>query len=75
MKKDMVNAPPHYNHGSIQPIDFIEDHKLGFNDGNALKYIARHKHKGTDFQVLEKAIWYLKREVERIKKENINENN
>ena len=67
-KKDMVNKPPHYNMGSIQPIDFIEDHGLGFNDGNALKYITRHKHKGTPVQDLEKAIWYLKREIKLIEK-------
>lgn len=67
MKKDMVNKPLHYNQGKIQPIDFIEDQGLGFSDGNAVKYIARHKHKGTAIQDLEKAIWYLNRKIKRIK--------
>jgi len=75
MRNDMINNPPHYNQGNIQPIDFIEDKNLGFNDGNAVKYIARHRHKGTAIQDLEKAIWYLKREIKRLKKENVNENN
>lgn len=40
-KVDPVNHPPHYTDGKIEVIDFIEDKKLGFHLGNAVKYIAR----------------------------------
>ena len=42
----------------------IEDWNLGFNTGNAIKYIARAMHKGKLTEDLEKAIWYLRREID-----------
>jgi len=33
--------------------------------GNAVKYISRAEHKGNKQQDLEKAIWYLNRELSR----------
>ena len=54
--------------GNIEPIDAIEDWDLGFNLGNAVKYIARHKHKGKPLEDLKKALWYLSREIERLSK-------
>lgn len=63
-KESKVNHPSHYNTGKIEVIDFIEDQKLGFNDGNAVKYTSRAKHKGNRRQDIEKAIWYLNRELE-----------
>lgn len=62
---DPIN-PPHYQAGSIQPIDAIEDWKLGFSLGNAVKYIARHQHKGAPLEDLKKARWYLDREIQRL---------
>jgi hypothetical protein len=64
-----VDHPPHYNSGSIEVIDAIEDWELGFSLGNAVKYIARAGKKSpeTYIQDLEKAIWYLNRELQRIK--------
>lgn len=59
---DRVNHPPHYNQGKIEPIDVIEDWKLGFHDGNALKYIARWRHKN-GVEDLRKARWYLDRPI------------
>lgn len=59
---DVVAHPPHYNGGKIEVIDAIEDWLLGFNDGNVVKYVARHRMKGTPTQDLEKALWYLIRE-------------
>ena len=67
-KKEKVNSPDHYNAGSIEVIDAIEDWNLGFNDGNAIKYIARHKHKEDPTQDIEKAIWYLQRHLNNLKK-------
>lgn len=60
---DMVNHPPHYTAGGIETIDFIEAKKLNYNLGNAVKYITRADHKGNRKQDLEKAVWYLTREM------------
>lgn len=59
-----INHPDHYNVGEFEVIDVIEDWKLNFNLGNAIKYIARAEYKGDKEKDLEKAIWYLKREIE-----------
>jgi hypothetical protein len=63
-KSDPVNHPAHYKVGGIETIDFIEAKRLNYNMGNAVKYITRADHKGSRKQDLEKAIWYLKRELE-----------
>lgn len=63
-----VDHPYHYNFGTIEAIDVIEDWNLGFNLGNAVKYIARCDHKGSSIEDLEKAAWYLQREIELRKK-------
>ena len=65
-----VNHPKHYNSGKIEVIDAIEDWGLGFNDGNVIKYVARHKHKGKPIEDLEKAKWYLERLIQQLKQEN-----
>ena len=64
---DPVRKPAHYTYGSIEAITVIEDWKLNFNMGNALKYIARADHKGNKQQDIKKAIWYLERELHGIK--------
>ena len=68
---DPVNHPSHYTDGKIEVIDFIEDKGLGFHLGNAVKYIARAGKKDPDKAVedLEKARWYLDREISRRKEE------
>lgn len=63
-EKDMVNHPPHYQHG-IEPIDYIESHNLNFNLGNVIKYVSRAQFKGTEAEDLKKAKWYLEREINR----------
>lgn len=64
---DNVNHPAHYTDGNIEVIDFIEDKKLGYHLGNAVKYIARAGKKDPDKYVedLQKAVWYLQREIKR----------
>jgi hypothetical protein len=62
---DTIKWPKHYNTGKIQPIDAIEDWKLDFRLANAVKYIARHEHKGQSKRDLEKAIWYIQRFIEK----------
>jgi hypothetical protein len=66
---EAVNHPSHYNTGKIEVIDFIEDQKLNFNTGNAVKYIARagKKNPEKEQEDIEKAIWYLQRELNRFK--------
>jgi hypothetical protein len=63
---DAVDHPAHYG-GADNPyeaIKVIEAWKLGFNLGNAVKYISRHQHKGTALEDLKKARWYLEREIQ-----------
>lgn len=69
-KIDMVNNPPHYcQHSSGIEVIEITEH-MNFCLGNAVKYILRAgiKDPSKDVEDLEKAIWYIKREVERLKK-------
>jgi hypothetical protein len=62
---DPVNHPPHYTaHPSGVECVQIAEH-MGFNLGNALKYIWRADLKGNAIEDLEKASWYLRREIER----------
>jgi len=61
-----VDHPAHYNQGKIEVIDAIEDWGLGFNPGNVVKYVARHRHKGRPLEDLQKAAWYLQREIDRL---------
>jgi hypothetical protein len=60
---DLIDHPPHYTHGDIEPIDFIEAIRAPFHLGNVIKYIARHEHKGTALADLRKARWYLDRYI------------
>jgi hypothetical protein len=66
-KEDLVNSPAHYTAGGIETIDFIEAKNLGYHLGNAVKYISRAGHKGNTLQDLEKAQWYLTREINNLK--------
>lgn len=60
---DEVNQPAHYTSGGIETIDFIEAKQLGYNLGNVVKYISRAGKKGNRLQDLQKAQWYLAREI------------
>ena len=62
---DNVNHPPHYKVGGIETIDFIEAKSLNYNLGNVVKYLTRADHKGNRDEDLQKALWYLNREVMR----------
>lgn len=64
---DLVNNPDHYlsPHG-MEAIDVIEEFGLGFHLGNSVKYILRAGKKDSYIQDLEKAVWYLEREIERV---------
>ena len=65
---DMVNHPPHYKAGGIETIDFIEAKKLGYNLGNVVKYVSRADLKVNKLEDLQKARWYLDREISNLEK-------
>ena len=69
---DNVNHPSHYTDGKIEVIDFIEQKNLNFHRGNAVKYIARagKKDPAKEVEDLRKAVWYLNREIERLRRGN-----
>ena len=54
----------HYKDMVIQPSQFINKNKLLFAEGNAIKYICRHAHKGGK-EDLKKAIHYIEMIIER----------
>jgi ATP-dependent RNA circularization protein (DNA/RNA ligase family) len=60
---DAVNHPAHYtSHPSGVECVTIAEH-FGFNIGNVIKYLWRCEEKGAPIQDLEKAAWYLNREI------------
>lgn len=73
---DPVNHPPHYGgvDNPYEAIKVIEAWDLGFNLGNTVKYVARagkkvDQHGVTQMIIdLEKAAWYLTREIERLRR-------
>ena len=69
----------HYKNMKVQPAQFINENKLLFAEGNAIKYLCRHKQKNQKEDLL-KAKHYIDmaidrdypEEVKEIKKENKN---
>lgn len=69
MTTDLVNRPFHYmQHPSGVECIQITEH-MNFCLGNAMKYIWRAGLKDDAIQDLEKAKWYLERELEKRRKE------
>ncbi len=67
-ENDAVNNPKHYtNHPSGIECIQVTEH-MGFNLGNAMKYIWRCDLKKDAIEDLKKARWYLDREIN--KREN-----
>lgn len=61
---DPIN-PDHYkSHPSGIEVIRITEH-LGFCLGNVVKYVLRAEYKNDAVEDLEKAAWYLRREIER----------
>jgi hypothetical protein len=62
---DPVNHPQHYtSHPSGIEVIQITEH-MNFCLGNAVKYILRADLKGNAVQDLQKARWYIDREIQR----------
>ena len=64
---DPVEMPSHYTQLPVECIDVTEH--FSFAVGNAIKYLWRHQYKGNPIQDLEKAAWYVRREIERLKRD------
>lgn len=70
MQHDPVSSPSHYTaYSGLEVIDLTE--QMNFNRGNAVKYICRAGLKTTanEIEDLEKAAWYIRREIDRLKKD------
>ena len=64
-KHDAVNHPKHYtSHPSGVECIQVTEH-MGFNLGNAVKYIWRADLKADAIEDLKKAKWYIERELMR----------
>ena len=62
---DPVNQPKHYTaHPSGIECIQVTEH-MGFNLGNAVKYIWRCDLKKDAIEDLKKSIWYIQREIDR----------
>lgn len=63
--KELIDHPKHYGDkdNPYETIKVIEAWGLGFNLGNVVKYISRAGKKDFLIQDLEKAKWYLEREI------------
>jgi len=66
---DPVDHPRHYtSHPSGIECIQVTEH-MGFNLGNAVKYIWRADLKNDAIEDLEKAKWYITREIEKRRKQ------
>lgn len=67
--KEAVDHPKHYKSSKFEVIDIIEEFELGFSLGNAIKYVLRagKKDPKKHTEDLEKAVWYLNREISNLK--------
>lgn len=62
--KEKIDHPQHYGGDTVyEAIKVIEAWGLGFNLGNAVKYISRAGRKDNILEDLKKARWYLTREI------------
>lgn len=68
--QDEVNHPKHYisDPSGIECIQIVRHRN--FNIGNAIKYLWRAglKDGNSDIQDLQKAVWYIQDEIERLEK-------
>jgi len=68
---DNVNSPDHYNTGSIECIEYLQDNMswegfTGYLEGNCKKYLHRWRYKTKPLEDLKKARWYLDRLIEEL---------
>ena len=63
----------HYKNLTIQPTEYIMANKLNWCEGNAVKYVTRHRVKGEGLQDLLKARHYINLLIELEYGESIDE--
>jgi len=72
--EDKVDHPNHYTYGKYETIEVIEDWKLGYHIGSAIKYLSRyrHKHKSKTKQIedLKKAVFFINRMIKVLKEDD-----
>jgi len=69
-----IDKPAHYvSKSGMEAIEIIEAFDLNFNLGNVVKYVLRAGKKECKRTDLEKAKWYLEREMAKACKEDIKE--
>lgn len=68
--KKIISKPSHYTFSKIEVIDAIEEWGLNYHRGNVVKYIVRagRKNKNKEIEDLEKAAWYVQREIRRLQR-------
>ena len=65
---DPIDHPEHYTFGTIEPIDVIEDWRLGHHLACVVRYVCRAEHKGSEIDDLRKAAWYLARRIRQLER-------
>jgi translation initiation factor 2B subunit (eIF-2B alpha/beta/delta family) len=67
--KESIDHPEHYGgkDNIYEAIKIIEAWDLNFSLGNVIKYVLRAYSKSKTLEDLQKARWYLNREIEREK--------
>ena len=74
-QRNQVDHPEHYGgkDNLYEAIKVIEAWDLGFNLGNVVKYVSRSgkKESSKELEDLEKAKWYLDRQIEKLKNAGI----
>lgn len=63
--RDKQVGGTHYKEMAIQPSEYIVKNGIGWYEGNAIKYLTRHKSKGQKAD-LEKAIHYIELAIQEI---------
>jgi len=73
MAEEQVNHPKHYGGADnlYEVIKVIEAWNLGFHLGTAVKYIPRAgaKDPSKEIEDLEKAVWYINRKIDNLRKQ------
>ena len=73
-EEDKVNNPSHYNDGTIECIEYLQDNMpyeafVGYLEGNVKKYMHRWRYKN-GVEDLKKAGWYLSYLIDTIELED-----
>ena len=72
---EQINHPKHYNinwkgEQAIETFNYINSWRMGYAEGNIVKYVSRYKYKGKALQDLKKARWYLDKLINEVENED-----